>query len=78
MAVEGKDMTMDPSQPACPAYSEVMARTSERLDVRWKCKKSQITRGRIDTRFLAGHSRQVLQNLLFLPDLYTEVERSWK
>lgn len=44
-AVEGKNIVMEPSQPACPVYNElleVMALTSERLDLAWKREKPQI------------------------------------
>lgn len=36
---------MEPSQPVCPAYNElleVMALVSERLDIAWKREKPQI------------------------------------
>lgn len=47
VAVEGEDKLLEPSQPACSAYNElleVMARLSQRLDLPWKHEKPQTTR----------------------------------
>lgn len=49
VAAEGEDVVMEPSEPACPAYNElleVMACTTQRLDLSWKRKKPQIACGR--------------------------------
>jgi len=43
--VEGKNTVTEPSQPACPAYNElleIMALVSGRLDLAWKREKLRI------------------------------------
>ncbi|ROJ44208.1 hypothetical protein DPX16_23864 [Anabarilius grahami] len=75
LLASSKDILMEPSQPACSAYSEllkVMAHATQRLDLLWKRKTPQIARGRLDERFLAGHNRRALVSLPFLPELHAE------
>lgn len=54
VAVEGDEMLMEPSQPACPAYEkllEVVAHTTERLDLPCKCETPQIALRHSDKHF---------------------------
>lgn len=51
---EDEDKAFEPSQPACPAYAElleVMARATERLGLSWKHEKPKPARGRLDEHF---------------------------
>ncbi len=51
LADEGEDVIFEPSQPACPAYGElmeVMNHVTARLDLQWRHKKGEIARGRLD------------------------------
>ncbi len=66
------------AQFSCPAYDElleVMERATARLDLLWKMVAPQ---GRLDERYLSGHSPPARVSLPFLPDLHAEVEREWK
>ncbi len=49
-----------------------------RLDLPWKRAKMVAPRGRLDERYLSGHSPPARVSLPFLPDLHAEVEREWK
>ncbi len=53
-----------------------MAHVTERFNLPWKHEKPKTAHGRLDERFLAGHDLPVPASLPFLPDLYTEVEKS--
>ncbi len=80
LADEGEDGAFEPSQPACPAYGElmeVMNRATARLDLQWRHEKGEIARGRLDERFLSQHNRPAPVSLPFLPDLHSEIERAW-
>ncbi len=62
VVVEDKNETLEPSLPACPAYSElsdVMVLVTERLNLPWKHEKPKTAHGRLDQRFLAGHDLPV-------------------
>lgn len=55
---KGLEMLMETSQPACPAYDEileVMAHATERLDLPCRLGRLQIAHERLDMRFLTGH-----------------------
>ncbi len=78
---EGEEAEAEPAQSSCPAYDElleVMERATVRLDLPWKRAKMVAPRGRLDERYLSGHSPPAQVSLPFLPDLHTEVEREWK
>ncbi len=78
---EGEEAEAEPAQSSCPAYDElleVMERATARLDLPWKRAKMVAPRGRLDERYLSGHSPPPQVSLPFLPDLHTEVEREWK
>lgn len=54
------------SQPAGPAFGElvdIMACATTRLDLAWRRKKREVNPGRLDERFLSGHSRPSLMSL---------------
>ncbi len=44
----------------------------------WKRAKMVAPRGRLDERYISGHSPPAWVSLPFLPDLHAEVEREWK
>ncbi len=78
---EGEEAEAEPAQSSCPAYDElleVMERATARLDLLWKRAKMVAPRGRLDERYLSGHSPPARVSLPFLPDLHAEVEREWK
>ncbi len=78
---EGEEAEAEPAQSSCPAYDElleVMERATARLDLPWKRAKMVAPRGRLDERYLSGHSPPARVSLPFLPDLHAEVEREWK
>ncbi len=79
LADEGEDGAFEPSQPACPAYGELMEvinRATARLDLQWRHEKGEIAQGRLDERFLSEHNRPAPVSLPFLPDLHSEIERA--
>lgn len=50
VAALGEDVLIEPSQPACPKYSElleVMAHATQWLDLPWKLETAQFARGRL-------------------------------
>ncbi len=56
---EGEEAEAEPAQSSCPAYDElleVMERATVRLDLPWKRAKMVAPRGRLDERYLSGHS----------------------
>lgn len=64
--LRGRRCTYVYSQPAGPAFGElldVMARATTRLDLAWRRKKREVNPGRLDERFLSGHSRPSLMSL---------------
>ncbi len=78
---EDEEVETEPVQSSCPAYDElleIMERATAMLDLQWKRAKMVAPRGRLDERYLSGHSPPVRVSLPFLPDLYAEVEREWK
>ncbi len=66
------------SSPACKELLDVMEHATARLDLPWERTKMAAPRGRLDERYLSGHKTPAQVNLLFLPDLHTEVEKEWK
>ncbi len=75
-----EDGVLEPSQPACPAYGEVMEvmnHATVRLDLQWRHEKGEIARGRLDEQFLSEHNRTAPVSLSFLPDIHSEIERAW-
>ncbi len=78
---EGEEAEAEPAQSSCPAYDElleVMERATARLDLPWKRAKMVAPQGRLDERYLSGHSPPARVSLPFLPDFHAEVEREWK
>ncbi len=68
---EGEEVETEPSQSSCPAYDElleVMERATARLDLPWKRAKMVAPRGRLDERYLSGHSPPARVSFPFLPD----------
>ena len=57
---------------------EVMERAAARLDLPWQRVREEAARGRLDERFLSGHTPSVPGSLPFLPDLHSEVVKAWK
>lgn len=82
MVVEGEeDESSKPSQPSCPVYEEllgVMDRASGRLQLSLERAREKTARGKLDKQFLSGHNRPAPVSLPFLPDLDTEIARTWK
>lgn len=67
--------------PASPAYRElldVMACAMHRSSLPCLCEKWEFVRGRLDKCFLMDRERPSPVSLQFLPDLHTELEKSWK
>lgn len=67
------------SQPSCAAYVElldVMEHASDRLKLSWKCTQKETVRERLDKCYLSGHTPPAPVSLLFLPDLYSEIEKA--
>lgn len=60
-----------------PMTSSVMSRSTSRLNLPWNCEKFELPRSCLDEHFLLGHNRPASTSLPILPDLHTEVERSW-
>ncbi len=78
---DGEEVETELVQSSCPAYDElleVMECATARLDLPWKRAKMVAPQGRLDERYLSGHSRPARVSLPFLPDLHAEVEREWK
>ncbi|ROJ25309.1 hypothetical protein DPX16_20122 [Anabarilius grahami] len=69
------------SEHPCPVYAElleVMEHASGRLQLPWDRVRKEVTRGRLDERFLSGHNKAAPVSLPFLPDLHVEIEKAWK
>lgn len=79
LADEGEDDIPEPSQPACPAYDElleVMDCTSARLDLECMHEKGEIARSILDEQFLSGHKCPGPVSLPFLSDLHSEIQKA--
>ncbi len=76
------DATSQTASSASPAYGElldVMARAIARLTLDWSAEvQERASSGRLDERFLAGHKRSAPPSLPFLPELHSELLRSWR
>ncbi|KAF4119103.1 hypothetical protein G5714_001154 [Onychostoma macrolepis] len=56
---------------------DVMDHAIKRLDLAWTHEKPKPAHGRLDEHFLAGLDRPVPGSLPFLPDLHSEISKSW-
>ncbi len=76
------DATSQTASSSSPTYGElldIMTRATARLSLDWSAETQERTSiSRLDEHFLAGHKRSAPPSLPFLPELHSELLRSWR
>ncbi len=77
--LEATSQTASSSSPTYGELLDVMTRATARLTLDWSAEvQERVSSSRLDERFLAGHKHSAPPSLPFLPELHSELLRSWR